>query len=132
MTLTATCHCGATRIEVPRMPDVMKTCNCTFCHRAGAVWDYYDPGDLTIISAEHDAVYAPSGMNHHHFCSKCGGNTHGSSPHWASMYNNDGTLKEGQSGGVPTRRVAAINMRMLIDLDLDALEIVKVDGRNSW
>jgi hypothetical protein len=48
------------------------------------------------------------------------------------MYNNDGTLKEGQSGGVPTRRVAAINMRMLIDLDLDALEIVKVDGRNSW
>lgn len=132
MTLVATCHCGATKIEVPAMPAVMKACNCTFCHRSGAVWGYYDPADVTVVSAASDAVYAPGGMNHHHFCGTCGGNTHGSSPDWASMYNNDGTVKDGMAGGVPDKRVAAVNMRMFIDLDLDALAIEKVDGRNSW
>jgi hypothetical protein len=132
MTLTATCHCGATHIEVPAMPKAMKSCNCTFCHRTGAVWGYYDPADLKVVSAEHDAVYAPNGMNHHHFCSKCGGNTHGSSPDWASMYNADGTSKEGVTPGVPERRIAAINMRMIIGLDLDTLAIEKMDGRSNW
>lgn len=132
MTLTASCHCGATQIELPALPTSIKSCNCTFCHRSGAVWGYYDPAEVKIISAAHDAIYSPSGMNHHHFCSQCGGNTHGSSPDWASTYNNDGTLKPGMAGGVPEKRTAAVNLRMIIDLDLDQLAIVKVDGRNSW
>ncbi len=132
MTLIATCHCGSTRIELPALPARMKSCNCTFCHRSGAVWGYCDPADLKVTSAEHDSVYAPAGMNHHHFCGKCGGNTHGSSPDWASMYNDDGTLKDGMSAGVPEKRVAAVNLRMIIDLDLDALAIEKLDGRNNW
>jgi len=132
MTLTATCHCGATRIELAEMPKAMKACNCTFCHRTGAVWGYYDPADVKIISASHDQVYAPSGLNHHHFCDQCGGNTHGSSPDWASMYNTDGTLKPGMTGGVPEARIAAVNMRMIIDLDLAAFDIETLDGRNNW
>lgn len=132
MTLIATCHCGATRIELPALPAAVKSCNCTFCHRTGAVWGYYDPTELRITAAAHDTVYAPSGMNHHHFCGQCGGNTHGSSPDWASMYNADGTMKPGMTGGIPEKRIAAVNLRMIIDLDLDSLPIEKMDGRNNW
>jgi hypothetical protein len=97
-----------------------------------AVWGYYKPEDVVILSAEHDSTYSASGMNQHHFCTRCGGNTHGSSPDWASMYNNDGTLKEGQTQGVPTKRIMAINLRMVDDLDLSTLDVEKVDGRKSW
>ncbi|KKB13535.1 aldehyde-activating protein [Devosia geojensis] len=133
MTLIATCHCGATRIELPALPAEVKECNCTYCHRTGAVWGYYRPEDVRVVSAEHDAIYSASGpVNEHHFCAHCGGNTYGSSPDWASMYNNDGTLKEGMTEGMPTTRIFAINLRMVEDLDLATLDVVKVDGRNSW
>jgi hypothetical protein len=132
MALTAACHCGATKLELSSLPTDMKECNCTYCHRTGAVWGYYKPDEVRILSAEHDAVYSQSGMNQHHFCTRCGGNTYGTSPDWASMYNNDGSLKEGMTGGVPAARVMGVNLRMIHDLDLSTLNIVKVDGRNSW
>jgi hypothetical protein len=132
MTLIATCHCGATKIELPGLPAEVKECNCTYCQRTGAVWGYYKPEDVRVVSAEHDAIYAPSGMNEHHFCAHCGGNTYGSSPDWASMYNNDGTLKDGATDVMPTARVFGVNLRMVDDLDLATLDIIKVDGRNSW
>lgn len=133
MTLTASCHCGAVRIDLPALPAEAKTCNCTFCHRTGAVWGYYAPEDLTV-TAEPDALrdYAPSGMNHHHFCARCGGNTHGFAPDWASIYNNDGTLKPGMAQGVPEKQIAGVNLRMIAELDLSTLTVIEVDGRNSW
>ena len=132
MPLVASCHCGATEIELPGPPAEAKTCNCTYCHRTGAVWGYYRPEDVRVVSAAHDAVYAPRGMTEHHFCAKCGGNTHGSSPDWASMYNNDGSLKDGMTGGMPSARIFGVNLRMAIDLDLATIDITAVDGRNNW
>lgn len=133
MTVTASCHCGAIRIEVPALPADAKTCNCTFCHRTGAVWAYYAPEDLRVGADEADLRdYAPSGMNHHHFCGRCGGNTHGYSPDWGSMYNEDGTLKPGMTEGVPEGQVAAINLRMIEDLDLSTIPTTRMDGRNNW
>lgn len=132
MTVTASCHCGAIKIEAPT-PTEASTCNCTWCHRTGAVWAYYAPEDLKITRAEGaERDYAPNGMNHHHFCGVCGGNTHGFSPDWSSMYNNDGTLKPGMTEGIPEGQKAAINLRMVVDLDLDSLPTTKLDGRNSW
>jgi len=133
MTLTATCHCGATRIELPALPEDIKECNCTYCHRTGAVWGYYKSEDVKIISAEHDAVYSASGaLNQHHFCARCGGNTYGSSPDWALLFNNDGTRKSGMTDQIPQTRIVSINLRMVEDLDLSTLNIVKVDGRHAW
>jgi len=133
MTLTASCHCGAIKIEVPGLPAEAKECNCTYCHRTGAVWGYYSPEEVRITTAgEADRDYAPRGMNHHHFCGQCGGNTHGFTPDWASLYNNDGTLKPGMTQGVPERQIVGINLRMVDELDLPTLAIIKVDGRNSW
>ncbi|MBN9346005.1 MAG: GFA family protein [Devosia sp.] len=132
MTLIAACHCGHTRIELPAQPTHAKSCNCTYCARTGAVWAYYKPGELTFLSREGEATYSPSGMNHHHFCANCGMQTWGDSPDWASLYNNDGTPKNGEANAMPTERIHAVNLRLIDDLDWDAVTVEAVDGRASW
>jgi len=132
MTIITTCHCGATRIELPHPPAIASECNCSFCAKTGAIWGYYRPEEVRIVSALHDKVYSASqGLNLHHFCANCGGNTYGDSPDWASAYNDDGTPKDGV-GGVPTQRTIGINMRLADDFDLSTLTVQKMDGRNSW
>lgn len=132
MSLLATCHCGATRIEVPGSPATAKECNCTYCYRTGAVWGYYRPDEVRVATPDALSVYAPSGINKHFFCSSCGGNMFGSSPDWASIYNADGTLKEGATDGVPAAEVIGVNLRMVDGLDLSTLDVEQVDGRNNW
>ena len=132
MTLTATCHCGATRITLPHPPTEAKTCNCSFCSRTGAAWGYYEEGELDFAALEGDATYSASGgLNQHHFCSHCGIQTWGSSPDWSSAYNADGTPK-GEPGVVPTRRSYAVNLNTVDDLDWSKLTVEKMDGRNNW
>ena len=104
MPLIASCHCGATRIELPHPPDHAKECNCSYCSRTGAVWGYYKPGEMRFVTLDGEKTYSASdGMNQHHFCGNCGMQTWGDSPDWASVYNNDGTPKEGFTpGSMPT------------------------------
>lgn len=133
MTLVATCHCGGTRIELPRLPERRLECNCTFCAKAGAVWGYLAPGEVTIARDEHGKTYSKTGMNLHHFCANCGMQAWTDSPDWADIHNADGTPKEGHSAGdMPARRVYAINLQLLDDFDLTTLTAEKIDGRNSW
>ncbi|MDC7681912.1 aldehyde-activating protein [Asticcacaulis sp. BYS171W] len=132
MTLTATCHCGATRITLPRTPDSAHECNCSYCGRLGAVWAYFDPAEAVIESATHDRVYSASeGVNRHHFCAHCGNHTHGDSPDWSQAYHNDGTPK-GEAGVVPAARTFMVNLRMVDGFDFDRLHIEKMDGKNNW
>lgn len=132
MTLVASCHCGSTRIALPARPTHAKSCNCTYCARTGAVWAYYKQGELTFLSQDGEAAYSPGGLNNHHFCSKCGMQTWGDSPDWASLYNADGTPKDGDARAVPTERIYAVNLNLIDDLDWSAVAVEKVDGRNSW
>lgn len=133
MALTATCHCGGTRIELPQLPERRLECNCTYCTKAGAVWGYFGPGELTFVTNEHDQAYSQKGLNQHHFCGNCGMQTWGESPDWTEIYNFDGTPKEGHTAGdMPTRRTYAVNLKLLDDYDLSTLTADKVDGRNSW
>jgi hypothetical protein len=133
MSLIASCHCGATRIELPHSPAHAKECNCSYCARTGAVWGYYQPGEMRFLAQEGEKTYSASdGMNQHHFCGHCGMQTWGDSPDWASMYNNDGTPKDGNPNAMPTARTYAVNLRLIDDLDWSRLAVEKVDGRNSW
>jgi hypothetical protein len=132
MTLIATCHCGATKIELPHPPVRAGECNCTFCGRTGAVWGYYQPGEMQFTALDGDKVYSATGMNLHHFCSNCGMQTWGDSPNWASMYNADGTSKNGDPNAFPTERSYAVNLRMVDDLDWSTITIEKMDGRHNW
>lgn len=133
MPLIASCHCGQTKIELPHLPTAAKTCNCSFCGRTGAVWGYFGEGELKLLSTEGEKIYSASGgMNQHHFCGNCGMQTWGDSPDWASMYNSDGTPKNGDPNSFPTTRTYAVNLRLVDGLDLGSIEIEHMDGRNSW
>ncbi len=46
--LSATCHCGAVRIEVPQPPQKLTICNCSICRRYGALWAYYKAGTVRV------------------------------------------------------------------------------------
>lgn len=46
--LTATCHCGALHITVPRRPRSLTNCNCSICRRLGALWAYYPLAQVTV------------------------------------------------------------------------------------
>ena len=133
MSLTASCHCGATKIQAP-VPTSATECNCTYCARTGAVWAYYKPGELAVLSQDDERTYsATEADNRHHFCGRCGMQTWGDSPDWGSIYNMDGTLKDGvEPGAMPSARIHALNLRLVDDLDWSAIAVEKVDGRKSW
>jgi hypothetical protein len=46
--LTATCHCGAVRVTVPRKPRRLTSCNCSICHRLGTLWAYYPAANVKV------------------------------------------------------------------------------------
>ena len=133
MSLTATCHCGGTHIELPHLPERRLECNCTFCTKAGAIWGYFGAGEMKVVTDEHSRLYTKSGLNNHHFCGRCGMQTWGDSPDWTEIYNYDGAPKAGHAAGdMPTRRSYGINLKLLDDYDVSSLTAEKADGRNNW
>lgn len=46
--LAASCHCGAIRIYVRKIPRTLTSCNCSICRRYGALWAYYAASSVTI------------------------------------------------------------------------------------
>ena len=46
--LTATCHCGAVRVTVPRKPRTVTDCNCSICRRYGVLWAYYKASTVRV------------------------------------------------------------------------------------
>jgi hypothetical protein len=134
MTLIATCHCGATRIELSGEPQGVHDCTCSFCARTGAIWGHFQRDEMRFVKQDADKVYSASGgLNQHHFCANCGMQTWGDSPDWASAYNMDGTPKPGfDSESVPEQRSYAVNLRLIDTLDLSTMAIETVDGRNNW
>ena len=47
--LAGTCHCGIVRVEVPRKPRSLTSCNCSICRRYGTLWAYYKASDVRVI-----------------------------------------------------------------------------------
>ncbi len=45
---TATCHCGAVRVTVPRKPRTVTDCNCSICRRYGVLWAYYKASTVRV------------------------------------------------------------------------------------
>lgn len=125
MTTLATCHCGATRIELPHPPTEATQCTCSWCTKSGGLWAYYRPEEVRIVRADHPGRYAPNGFNEHFFCSNCGCTTHGISP--------DYTMESLNSDQIPTGRKFAINLKILDDYELmTSLPVSVIDGRNLW
>jgi hypothetical protein len=72
MPVMGSCHCGAVRIEVPRAPEWIGRCNCSFCRRIGSLMAYYpDDGGVRITGETVPYIWGDKMISLHH-CPVCG------------------------------------------------------------
>ena len=72
--LSATCHCRAVEVTIPRRPKTITNCNCSICRRYGTLWAYYKASTVKV-QAEPDALESYSwGRKELRFvrCAACG------------------------------------------------------------
>ena len=112
----ASCHCGAVRIRVRRLPRTLTRCNCSICRRYGAVWAYYRPSSVTIEAPRRAlARYSWNRRIRDYFrCRRCGCVTHYAYRH-------------------PQRHpVLAVNAANFEPAALLGVRIRHLDGARSW
>ncbi len=89
------------------------SCNCSICQRKGALM-WFVPRDQLHLAASSDSGTAYSFNRHvikHRFCSSCGIHPYG-----------EGVDPKGNA-------MAAINIRCLEDVALEAIPVMHYDGR---
>lgn len=113
-TYTGGCQCGKVRYEAQMELGTVNACNCSRCGKLGSLFAFVPASDFALKSGEDNLTDFQFNRNaiHHLFCSTCGIES------FARGKRPDGT------------ELVAINARCLDDVDIDALEIKKVDGRS--
>jgi hypothetical protein len=115
MAYSGSCHCGAVAFTVEAdPPPVAMSCNCSHCRRKGFLLTFVPAGQFTLDQGE-DKLATYLFNKHkivHRFCTTCGAQP----------------FAEGENGGAEIR---AVNLRCVPDVDLDILQIQKVDGASS-
>jgi hypothetical protein len=109
------CHCGKVRFDVA--VDLTKPvigCNCSMCGRSGTLLTFVPAAQFTLRAGEESLTDYQFNKHviHHLFCKVCGIKAF--------------ARGVDKSGG-PT---VAINARCLDDVDLDALNVMKFDGKH--
>ena len=115
MKYEASCHCGKVRIAFEGEVKEVLSCNCSICQRKGSLLWFLPREQLTVLTPE-DAASSYSFNEHmirHRFCPTCGIHPYG-----------EGVDPQGQ-------RVAAVNVRCVEGIDLDALAVKHHDGRSG-
>ena len=112
MAYSGSCHCGAVAFTVAGdAPQQAMSCNCSHCRSKGFLLSFVPAEQFTLDRGE-DALETYLFNKHkivHRFCPTCG-----TEP-----------FAEGEQNGAQIR---AINLRCVPTIDLDALELQKVDG----
>jgi hypothetical protein len=114
--LTASCHCGAVRIEIDRRPSTLTQCNCSICRRYAALWIYRKRTTARVDcgpGATRPYLWNDKVIEFHH-CTICGCLTHYES-----------TDKRDNS------RIA-VNGRMLAPEDIAGARVRNFDGAHTW
>ena len=114
MTYQGSCHCGPVAFEVEGELSSAMSCNCSMCQRKGALMWFVPRESLHVRRG--DRMLASYTFNkhviQHKFCPACGIHPFG-----------EGSDASGKA-------MAAINVRCLENVDLDALNITHFDGRS--
>ena len=114
--LTATCHCGAVRVEVPRKPRRLTNCNCSICRRYGMLCAYYKWAEVRVIAkrgATGEYVWGDKSLKFVR-CSTCGCVTH-----WEPIHPG----KDSKMG---------VNARNFDPAALGSVRIRRFDGASTW
>ena len=115
MTHQGSCHCGRIRFEAEGDIDSALSCNCSICQRKGSLLWFVPRRALRLLTPEENAstYLFIKHVIKHHFCPTCGIHPYGeaSSP-----------------SGEP---MAAINIRCIEGIDLQAIPVTQFDGRSK-
>lgn len=114
MKYKGSCHCGKISYEVEGELKGAMACNCSICSRKGSLLWFVPRDRLHLLTSEKDlATYTfNKHIIKHHFCPTCGIHPFG-----------EGVDPKGQ----PT---AAVNIRCLEGIDLEAIPVKHFDGRS--
>lgn len=115
MTYQGSCHCGAVAFQVEGELTGAMACNCSMCSRKGSLLWFVPRDAMTLLTPDDAAGHYTFNKHviHHRFCTRCGIHTHG-----------EGVDPKGN-------RMAAINIRCLENIDLDAVPVHHFDGRSK-
>ena len=111
-TYQGSCHCGQTRFEVEGELTGAMACNCSMCRRKGTLMWFVGSEQLRLHTPD-DTLATYLFNRHvirHRFCPVCGIHPFG-----------EGTDPAG-------RAMAAVNIRCLDGVDLDAVPVQHYDG----
>ena len=68
--IEGSCHCGAVRFTLPRLPADLNDCQCTHCQKRGTLWAYYDPAEVTVTGPTSSYVTGDRELDFN-FCPVC-------------------------------------------------------------
>ncbi len=107
------CHCGRVKFEVDGEIASAMSCNCSICHRKGVLMWFAPRAAMRLLTPEADAstYLFNKHVIKHRFCATCGIHPYGEGP--------------SPSGDA----MAAINLRCIDGLDLQAIPVTHFDGR---
>lgn len=111
--IEATCHCGAVRMEIDEAPEIVTDCNCSLCHRTGALWAYYHPAQVRHLAGDTVAYVQGDRTLATHHCPRCGCTTH-----WQSID--------------PTSERMGVNTRLMPPQVLAGMRVRRLDGAGDW
>ena len=114
-TYSGGCQCGKVRYEVQLDIGEVLACNCSRCGRLGSLLAFAPKSQFKLLSGDADLTKFEFNKHaiEHQFCSTCGIQSFAIGTH----------PKTGA-------KMAAINVRCLDGVDVDAFTVKKVDGRS--
>lgn len=108
------CRCGTVQWHFKGMPESATVCNCTACHRYGALWAYDFEGDGIHVSGP-TKTYTQGRWVVFHFCSVCG-----CVAYWRGLKNSN----NGQ-------RPMGVNLRLADVESVAQIPVVRHDGLDT-
>jgi hypothetical protein len=108
------CHCGRIAFEVEGDIQSALSCNCSICQRKGSLLWFVPRDAFTLTTPESNATEYEFNKHRisHRFCPVCGIHAY--------------------AFGIDPKgnRMAAVNLRCLTDIDLEAIPVKHFDGRS--
>lgn len=107
------CHCGRIAFEIEGDIERAIACNCSICQRKGALMWFVPREQLRLLTPEDNAATYTFNKHviQHRFCPVCGIHPYG-----------EGAAPDG-------KRMAAINLRCIENIDLDSIPVTHYDGK---
>jgi hypothetical protein len=110
------CHCNAVSFTFDHHPKWLVDCNCSICHRLGAIWAHGPTSSIKISAPDNGTHTYEWGdkMLIFHSCKTCGCTTH-----WQN---------KDPSKDAPM----AVNTNLCDEESLQGLQLRQFDGRDSF